>query len=103
MKYAIVSTETNMVIEVQDFYDEWGDTPSGHPVLTLEVPAEIEDEIEAGWLWNKDTGEFYQYVPDPTPPEPEPYEPEPTQEEIFDKILINTEYLAAMAEMEAEA
>jgi hypothetical protein len=30
-------------------------------------------------------------------------EPEPTDSEILEKIAINSEYLAAMAEMEAEA
>lgn len=55
-------------------------------------------DIQEGWDYNSETGEFTApIVPDPTP-----IEPPPTVEEMQAQTLINTEYLIAMNEMGIE-
>lgn len=56
------------------------------------------DDIQEGWDYNSETGEFTApIVPDPTP-----IEPPPTVEEMQAQTLINTEYLIAMNEMDIQ-
>ena len=67
--------------------------------LSGEVIADNMIPVDAGFddfnqRWDAETETWIQL---PAP------EPEPTSDEILEQIAINTEYLAAMAEMEAEA
>ena len=65
--------------------------------LSGEVTADNMIPVDAGFndLYQRWNGEEWEKIPEP--------EPEPTDSEILEKIAINSEYLAAMAEMEAEA
>lgn len=56
------------------------------------------DDIQEGWDYNSETGEFTA----PVIPDPTPIEPTPTVEEMQAQTLINTEYLIAMNEMGIE-
>lgn len=56
------------------------------------------DDIQEGWDYNSETGEFTA----PVIPDPTPVEPTPTVEEMQAQTLINTEYLIAMNEMGIE-
>jgi len=53
------------------------------------------DDIQEGWDYNSETGEFTA----PVLPKPTPVEEPPTVEEMQAQTLINTEYLIAMNEM----
>lgn len=60
--YAMLSK--NRVIGVlydQETEPEWGPTPDGSPVIA--VPC--DDTVILGMLYNSETGEFYEYVPEP--------------------------------------
>ncbi|WP_342557584.1 hypothetical protein [Lysinibacillus sp. FSL P4-0201] len=56
------------------------------------------DDIQEGWDYNNETGEFTA----PVIPEPTPIDAPPTVEEMQAQTLINTEYLIAMNEMGIE-
>ncbi|WP_416141909.1 hypothetical protein ACM1TL_11110 [Lysinibacillus capsici] len=56
------------------------------------------DDIQEGWDYNSETGEFTA----PVIPDPTPIEAPPTVEEMQAQTLINTEYLIAMNEMGIE-
>lgn len=99
--YAGINTLNNFVIDLTETEEVYGPTPEGKEVISVPIPDGVE--VELGMVYDFETGEFSEYVMPYSPePEPEP-EPEPTDSEILEKIAINTEYLAAKAEMEAEA
>ncbi|MGE7951621.1 hypothetical protein [Lysinibacillus xylanilyticus] len=50
------------------------------------------EDIEEGYLYNIETGEF-------TAPEPTPIEPQSTLEEMQAQTLLNTEYLVSKSEL----
>ncbi|AVK98631.1 hypothetical protein FCT18_22030 [Lysinibacillus sphaericus] len=50
------------------------------------------NDIQEGWDYNRETGEFTA----PVIPEATPIEPQPTLEEMQAKTLLNTEVLLAM-------
>lgn len=61
------------------------------------VIVEITDnpEIQEGWDYNKETGDFTA----PVVPEPTPIETTPTLEEMQAQTLLNTEYLVSRSEL----
>ncbi|WP_339262783.1 hypothetical protein [Lysinibacillus sp. FSL K6-3209] len=54
------------------------------------------NDIQEGWDYNNETGEFTA----PVIPEPTPIEPQPTLEEMQAQTLLNTEVLIAMKNIE---
>ena len=53
------------------------------------------NDIQEGWGYNRETGEFTATVI----PEPTPIEPQPTVEEMQAQTLLNTEYLVSRSEL----
>ncbi|OEC01591.1 hypothetical protein GY31_12340 [Lysinibacillus sphaericus] len=53
------------------------------------------NDIQEGWDYNSETGEFTA----PVIPEPTPIEPQPTVEEMQAQTLLNTEYLVSRSEL----
>lgn len=73
---------------------EADEKPTFAPNIIL-VDITGRDDIQEGWDYNSETGEFTA----PVIPEPTPIEAPPTVEEMQAQTLINTEYLIAMNEM----
>lgn len=72
----------------------WGNTVNNEPVIAIELNGQI---VKRGMIYNPETGSFNN------PPEPEPEsEPEKqiTAAEMIEAVLINTEFLLAVNEME---
>lgn len=76
---------------------EADEKPEFAPNIIL-VDITERDDIQEGWDYNSETGEFTA----PVIPDPTPVEPTPTVEEMQAQTLINTEYLIAMNEMGIE-
>lgn len=53
------------------------------------------DDIQEGWDYNEETGEFSKSMPIIVPP----IELQPTLEEMQTQALLNTEYLVIMSEL----
>ncbi|WP_431811563.1 hypothetical protein [Lysinibacillus sp. FW12] len=76
---------------------EADEKPEFAPNIIL-VDITERDDIQEGWDYNSETGEFTA----PVIPDPTPVEPAPTVEEMQAQTLINTEYLIAMNKMGIE-
>ena len=70
---------------------EADEKPEFAPNIVL-VDITSKPEVQEGWDYNRETGEFMA----PVIPEPTPMEPQPTVEEMQAKTLLNTEVLLAM-------
>ncbi|MGG0666766.1 hypothetical protein ABE042_22060 [Viridibacillus arvi] len=64
------------------------------PYIELIDVTNIEPQPKERWLYNRETGLFYEDKEEP----PEPVEPQPTLEELQTQTLLNTEYLVTMSE-----
>ena len=96
MRYAMICN--NGVIEIlnnQETIPEWPPTPEGYPVIAVEC----DETVELGMVYNPETGEFSEYVPEPV----KPIIPEPTQlDNIEESQLVIMEAIAEQYE-ESEA
>lgn len=74
----------------------WPPYPDGTPPLLIDITD--KPEVQEGWLYDPETGEFSEPVYEE--PEPVPIEPrEPTLEEMQAQTLLNTEFLVVLAEI----
>lgn len=71
---------------------EAAEKPEFAPNIVL-VDITGQNDIQEGWDYNNETGEFT------APVVPKPVEPQPTLEEMQAQTLINTEYLIARNEL----
>ena len=87
----------NIVIEVLSNCEKapkWPPDPAGNPVVAVEC----DETVKTGMVYNPETNTFSENVP-PAPVEPT-YEPlTPTEERQID-ILLNTEYIACLLELQ---
>ncbi|MCS1383276.1 hypothetical protein NXZ75_13800 [Lysinibacillus sphaericus] len=70
---------------------EADEKPEFAPNIVL-VDITSKPDVQEGWDYNRETGEFTA----PVIPETTPIEPQPTVEEMQAKTLLNTEVLLAM-------
>ncbi len=73
---------------------EADEKPEFAPNIVL-VDITSKPEVQEGWDYNRETGEFTA----PVIPEPTPIEPQPTVEEMQAQTLLNTEYLVSRSEL----
>lgn len=66
-----------------------------YPDDLLFIDITDRNDIQEGWDYNNETGEFTA----PVIPEPTPIEPQPTVEEMQAQTLLNTEYLVSRSEL----
>ncbi|OEC02087.1 hypothetical protein GY31_12135 [Lysinibacillus sphaericus] len=66
-----------------------------YPDDLLFIDITDQHEVQEGWDYNRETGEFTA----PVIPEPTPIEPQPTVEEMQAQTLLNTEYLVSRSEL----
>lgn len=66
-----------------------------YPDDLLFIDITDQHEVQEGWDYNSETGEFTA----PVIPEPTPIEPQPTVEEMQAQTLLNTEYLVSRSEL----
>ncbi len=96
MMYAMLCQ--NRVIEILTGCEEapaWPPTPEGYPITAVEC----DETIQRGMIYNPETGEFSEYIPEPV----EPAIPEPTQlDNIEESQLIIMEALAEQYELNEE-
>ncbi len=82
MNYAMVLQNRVIgVLHEQDAEPYWPPDPTGNPIIA--VPC--GDDVVLGWVYEPDTGEFHEYIPEAKP------EPEPTQLDRIEAAVNKTQ------------
>lgn len=91
MKYAMICKNNVIEIVSADTIPNWPADPSGNPITAVEC----DETVEMGMFYDPETNTFSEYIP----PEPTPEPLTPTEERQID-ILLNTEYIACLLELQ---